>query len=105
MVSIFVSVFVDSYIMASEKMLRDAKGKKEPMPAIPSLDDKPMSAARNFICDVVTQNEFDMFIAFFIVANVVSMAFDTFRPATWQVGQSWLPRTLTQAHSHKSHGT
>jgi hypothetical protein len=39
---------------------------------------------RSQVFDVVEHQKFDMFIAFFIVTNVVSMAFDTFKPAKWQ---------------------
>ena len=83
-VNIFVGVFVDSYNMASDKMVKESAGKREPRAKLSDLPDGPASGYRRAVCAVVTTTSFDLFIALFIVTNVITMGFESFRQAKWQ---------------------
>jgi hypothetical protein len=78
-INIFVGVFVDSYNLAADKMSRASATKPEPPAALPALDEDAVVGARAEVMDVVTRTNFDLFIAFFIVTNVFTMAFESFK--------------------------
>jgi hypothetical protein len=78
-INIFVGVFVDSYNLAADKMNRASDSKPEPKPKLPVLYEEPPPGPRSEVCDVVTATNFDLFIAFFIVTNVLTMAFESFK--------------------------
>ena len=78
-INIFVGVFVDSYNLAAEKMDRASVSKPEPPAKLPVLDEEEPGGSRAEVCEVVTATNFDLFIAFFIVTNVVTMAFESFK--------------------------
>jgi hypothetical protein len=78
-INIFVGVFVDSYNVAAEKMGRDEIAKPEPRAKLAPLDEEDDDGMRATVVEVVTNTNFDLFIAFFIVTNVVTMAFESFK--------------------------
>ncbi len=78
-INIFVGVFVDSYNIAAEKMGRDEIAKPEPPAKLAPLDEDDEDAYRAKVGEVVTNTNFDLFIAFFIVTNVITMAFESFK--------------------------
>ena len=86
-INMFVGVFVDCYFgTMNEVDGEDAKQKNPPLNpdlAKKILDDPP-GKVRSTIYPVISSTKFDMFIAFFIVTNVLSMAFESFKPASWQ---------------------
>ena len=84
-VNIFVGVFVDSYNLASDKMVKENSGKREPRAKLADLPlDGVGVGSRIAVVGVVTTTGFDLFIAFFIVLNVISMGFESFHQARWQ---------------------
>ncbi len=78
-INIFVGVFVDSYNLAAEKMGRDEIAKPEPPAKLAPLDEDDDDGMRGKVVEVVTNTNFDLFIAFFIVTNVITMAFESFK--------------------------
>ncbi len=78
-INIFVGVFVDSYNIAAEKMGRDEIAKPEPPAKLVPLDEEDDNEMRGRVVEVVTNTNFDLFIAFFIVTNVITMAFESFK--------------------------
>ena len=86
--NMFVSVFVDGYLNASEEMKANREGEVTKL-VIKDIKDPPEHWLRAKIVEVVSTTEFDMFIAFFIVTNVLFMAFESgFKQAKWQTDLS-----------------
>jgi len=84
-INIFVGVFVDCYLAASAEMDASADPDlKEKRPKVKRVFNDPTHGLKKMVFDVVEHQKFDMFIAFFIVTNVISMAFDSFKPSEWQ---------------------
>lgn len=84
-VNIFVGVFVDCYLAASAEM--DASQDPDLKPVRPKVNqvyNDPDRGFKKHVFQTISHTKFDMFIAFFIVTNVISMAFDTFKPHQWQ---------------------
>ena len=76
------SVFVDGYLNAAEEMKV-----QEIVPSklsIPRIHDEPENKLRARIIDTVSNTEFDLCIAFFIISNIVLMGFESYKQAQWQ---------------------
>ncbi len=89
-INMFVGVFVDCYFATGQA--EDGKGgdKNPPLDADkvlkdPSVLEDPVTPLRAMTFNVTTSTPFDMFIAVFIVTNVFSMAFESWKPSSWQV--------------------
>eukprot|EP00961_Rhodomonas_salina_P164213 2212062-Rhodomonas_salina.1 len=82
-INIFVGVFVDCYNSAATE-LEVAKVEKMKANQLPPIFDDPTSPSRLQVMSVVTTTAFDMFIAFFIVTNVISMAFESWKQSDFQ---------------------
>ena len=85
--NMFVSVFVDGYLNASEEMKQNDSSEKVKL-EIPEIEDPPEHWLRGKIVETVSTTEFDMLIAFFIVCNVLAMAFESYKQASWQTDLS-----------------
>ncbi len=83
-INLVISVFVDAYYTASEKMQVGDGKDIEPRAKFLPLDEDVTGGNRLAVFNVVTANSFDMFIAFFIVTNIISMAFESFKQSSWQ---------------------
>lgn len=83
MLNMFVSVFVDGYLNASEAM-KASESKQETKLVISPIEDPPEHWLRGKIVETVSTTAFDMLIAFFIVTNVLAMAFESYKQAAWQ---------------------
>ena len=83
-INLVIAVFVEAYYTATNQVLVTEQKTVEPRVRFPTLHDDPRSPTRLLICRVVNSNEFDMLIAFFIVANVLVMAFESYKEASWQ---------------------
>ena len=84
-VNIFVGVFVDCYQSAQLEMEEKGKTPKVVGSKLPQIFDDPDSrTVLGHIFDVVTTTQFDIFVAFFIVTNVISMAFESFKQSDFQ---------------------
>ena len=83
-INLVIGVFVDAYYSAASALAASEERKAEPRKKFPNIHDDPATPARRAICSVVTATGFDMFIAFFIVTNVVTMAFESFKQSSWQ---------------------
>jgi hypothetical protein len=87
-INMFVGVFVDCYYGAMAAVDGESGGKKNP-PLNPKLLNKifddPREGGRSHVFKVVTTSKFDMFIAFFIVFNVLAMATESFQPSVGQL--------------------
>ena len=59
--------------------------KIEPRANFRTISENPTAIARLYVCDVVTTTPFDMLIAVFIVTNIISMAFESYKQASWQI--------------------
>jgi hypothetical protein len=87
-INMFVGVFVDCYYSAQAEVAQDDDKRTPPALKPKILDDvfdDPTAGLRGCIYAVVSETDFDIFIAFFIVANVLSMATDSFKPSDVQV--------------------
>mmetsp|Transcript_31531 Transcript_31531/g.76314 ORF Transcript_31531/g.76314 Transcript_31531/m.76314 type:complete len:1933 (-) Transcript_31531:88-5886(-) len=82
-INIFVGVFVDCYNSVAAEM-EEPLEEKLTMSRIPPIFDDPVNAVRCAVMQVVLTTSFDMFIAFFIVTNVLSMAFESFKQSQSQ---------------------
>eukprot|EP00286_Rhodomonas_abbreviata_P000279 CAMPEP_0181291404 /NCGR_PEP_ID=MMETSP1101-20121128/1948_1 /TAXON_ID=46948 /ORGANISM="Rhodomonas abbreviata, Strain Caron Lab Isolate" /LENGTH=1755 /DNA_ID=CAMNT_0023395791 /DNA_START=9 /DNA_END=5276 /DNA_ORIENTATION=- len=80
-VNIFVGVFVDCYTAAAAEL---ELGPKEKVKKLPEVFDDPRNPARVSVLSVVTSSAFDLFIAFFILVNVITMSMESFKQAEWQ---------------------
>jgi len=87
-VNMFVGVFVDCYYSAMAEVDSDKSGKNvlnaDKFRRVNIFDD-PTAGLRGHIFAAVTTSNFDMFIAFFIVTNVLSMATESFKPGNAQL--------------------
>uniref|UniRef100_A0A7S1GW80 EF-hand domain-containing protein n=1 Tax=Hemiselmis andersenii TaxID=464988 RepID=A0A7S1GW80_HEMAN len=83
-VNIFVGVFVDCYNAAASDMEQPQEPKKISTSKLQDVFDDPESAIRLKICDTVATSAFDLFIAFFISTNVITMAMESFKQSEWQ---------------------
>lgn len=83
-VNIFVGVFVDCYNAVSAEMEQTEVKGKVSIKKLDAIFDDPESKIRLKICDTVTTNPFDLFIAFFISTNVITMAMESYKMSIWQ---------------------
>jgi hypothetical protein len=83
-INLVIGVFVDAYYSAANALAATDERKAEPRKKFPHIEEDPKTPVRRAVCDVVTATGFDMFIAFFIVTNVVTMAFESFKQSSWQ---------------------
>jgi len=83
-INLVIGVFIDAYYTAASKMEMDDKATREPRVPFPPIDDDVEGAGRLAVSDVVSTNGFDMFIAFFIVTNIMTMGFESYKQSSWQ---------------------
>jgi len=86
-INMFVGVFVDCYYGAMADVDKDKDDKTKPLsPSIlKSIFDDPVDGPRAAIYGVVSETNFDILIAFFIVTNVLAMATEAFKPSDGQI--------------------
>jgi len=82
-INIFVGVFVDCYNSAATE-IEGTKVEKIKANQLPPIFEDPSSPGRLEVMSIVTTTAFDIFIAFFIVTNVLSMAFESFKQSDFQ---------------------
>jgi hypothetical protein len=83
-INLVVSVFVEAYYSAATAMAMGEEKAEEPRAKFRPLEPDPSGRARQAIIDVVTTTPFDMLIASFIVINITTMAFESFKQSRWQ---------------------
>jgi hypothetical protein len=90
-INMFVGVFVDCYYSAmaevdSDSSKKDALDPKK-LRAIVFYEDPTVRehGLRGHVFETITHSKFDMFIAFFIITNVLSMATESLKPSTAQL--------------------
>ena len=83
-INLVISVFVDAYYTASATMQLSEGRKIEPRAKFHPIPEDVTGQNRIVVSKVVTATAFDMFIAIFIVTNIVTMAFESYKQATWQ---------------------
>ena len=64
----------------------DEEAKVEPRARFQPILEEPEGTVRLEVCRVVSSTGLDMGIAALILGNVLVMAFESFKPAAWQVG-------------------
>lgn len=77
-----MGVFVDCYNAAAAEMESTDTNPKMSRSKLGQIFDDPESKMRLYICDVVTTTAFDLFIAFFICANVITVRMCSIRTAS-----------------------
>ncbi len=81
-INMVVGVFVDCYNNQVGRIGRNEPPLLKAM--MPVLVHEPDRGIRHLVYRVLALQSFDMMIAFFIVMNVLAMAVDSFKKATWQ---------------------
>jgi len=85
--NMFVGVFVDGYMNASEHMREDARVRKQSVVKplkIVWVFDEPEGWLRRKINETLSTTQFDLLSVFMIVLNVVFMSFESYKQASWQ---------------------
>ena len=90
-INMFVGVFVDCYFSAMAEVDSDAGKNKsldvKKLRSIVFFEDPTVRehGLRGHVFKTITHSKFDMFIAFFIITNVLSMATESFKPGSAQL--------------------
>jgi len=86
-INMFVGVFVDCYYGAMADVDADKSDTTKPLSSniLRSIFEDPVEGPRAAIFGVVTETNFDILIAFFIVTNVLAMATESFQPSDGQL--------------------
>lgn len=87
-VNIFVGVFVDCYNAAAADMEQPEVETKIARGTLGMIFDDPPDRIRCTMCEVFAETSFDLFIAFFICTNVITMAFESWKQSEWQIAFS-----------------
>ncbi|EKX47601.1 hypothetical protein GUITHDRAFT_86293, partial [Guillardia theta CCMP2712] len=83
-VNMVVGVFVDCYFASMEDYTKTAAEPTKIVLKLPEVFDDPTSGIRLKAFRVISHSKFDLFIAFFIITNVLTMSFESFKPSDWQ---------------------
>jgi hypothetical protein len=84
-INLVISVFVDAYYTASSKIIISEENKVEPRVKFPPHFDDSVGQFRGTATSVLMTSAFDMFIAFFIITNITTMAFESYKQSSWQI--------------------
>jgi Ca2+-binding EF-hand superfamily protein len=83
--NMFVSVFVDAYMNASYEMRTQ---KRQPKLKIVPIYDDPTGWLRSKIHSTWSSTAFEGLISLLIVSNIILMAFESYKQASWQTGMA-----------------
>ena len=83
-INLVISVFVEAYYSAATAMAMGEEKAVEPRAKFRPLELDPRGRARRAISEVMMSTPFDMLIAVFIVTNITTMAFESFKQGRWQ---------------------
>ena len=87
-INLVIAVFVEAYYTATNQLIVTEQKAVEPRVKFPPIFEDPKHMLCLEISRVVTSSPFDMFIAFFILTNVLVMSFDSYKQSSWQTNLS-----------------
>eukprot|EP00960_Hanusia_phi_P032705 750013-Hanusia_phi.AAC.1 len=83
-VNMVVGVFVDCYFASMEDINSKSTEEVKVLTTFPEVFDDPTSGIRLKAFTLINHGKFDMVIAFFIITNVLSMSFESYKQSEWQ---------------------
>ena len=87
-INLVIAVFVEAYYTATNQLIVTEQKAIEPRINFPTLFEDPENKYSVEISRVVTSRLFDIFIAFFIVTNIIILSLDSYKQASWQTNLS-----------------